>query len=704
MKTIRAIWAVPLIAVGGVATAEDRPTYSLYGTTGLIEMPNGRMAPEGEVAITVGGWGDQRRNNFTFQITPRLTATFRYTRVDNFSFPGDEEYFDRSFDIAYQVVRETDRWPSVTVGMRDFLGTGLYSSEYIVASKSIGDRLSVSGGLGWGRLGSRDGVENPLAALDDYFEDRPPIDYGEGGELTTDQWFRGDVAFFGGVEYRLNDKLSFEVEYSSDAYTRAGEAGTFEPESPFNFGVNYRPNENFELSAYYLYGSDLGLSATFSLNPHQRPTVGGREPAPLPIRPRYGAAAASWQSAQPETPIIRDARLQVQAMGTILSADGIRLIAMNTQGTSVRVQVESNRYRSIPQVIGHVARALTHVMPPEVETFVIEPVEQGIPLSSVTLMRSDLERLENAPGATQISFQRAIIAEAGRSSDDLYPVAPSSRLTWGLAPYVSLSTFDADQPLLGDFGVEISGAYEFAPNLVLSGAIRQRLAGNLSDSRNVRESGLPRVRSDVSQYNQTSTALDYLTLAYYFRPGDDLYGRVTFGYMESMFGGVSTELLWKPVGSRLAIGAEVNHVAQREFDQGFGFQDYTVTTGHVSAYYDFDNGFHGQVDVGRYLAGDWGATFALDREFANGWRIGGYFTLTDVSAEDFGEGSFDKGIRVTIPTDWFLGVPTRREQTTVLRSLTRDGGARLNVDGRLYGTVRDAHEPTLEDGWGRFWR
>ena len=95
---------------------------------------------------------------------------------------------------------------------------------------------------------------------------------------------------------------------------------------------------------------------------------------------------------------------------------------------------------------------------------------------------------------------------------------------------------------------------------------------------------------------------------------------------------------------------------------------------------------------------------ALDRAFANGWRIGGYVTLTDVPFEDFGEGSFDKGIRLSIPFDYVLGQPSRREISNTLTSLTRDGGARLVVDGRLYETVRDGHLNDLSDGWGRFWR
>ena len=156
--------------------------------------------------------------------------------------------------------------------------------------------------------------------------------------------------------------------------------------------------------------------------------------------------------------------------------------------------------------------------------------------------------------------------------------------------------------------------------------------------------------------------------------------------------------------SRFALGVEANYVQQRDFDQKLGLRSYRVATGHVSAYYDFGNGFHGQADVGRYLAGDWGGTVSLDREFANGWRIGAYATFTDVSFSEFGEGSFDKGIRFSIPLDHFLGRPTGRTQDVVLQPLSRDGGARLKVDGRIYDQIRDYHEPELKKSWGRFWR
>jgi len=183
----------------------------------------------------------------------------------------------------------------------------------------------------------------------------------------------------------------------------------------------------------------------------------------------------------------------------------------------------------------------------------------------------------------------------------------------------------------------------------------------------------------------------------------DVYTSVTAGYLEQMYGGLSAEVLWKPVLSRLALGVEENYVKQRAFDDILGFRDYSIATGYASAYYEMRNGFTGQLDVGRYLAGDVGATVTLEREFAKRWKVGGFFTLTNVCSEDFGEGSFDKGIKITVPVNWLLGNPTSQTRSTTIRPLQRDGGARLNVPGRLYDQVWTGHRAGLVGNWSGVW-
>ncbi|MBL9048677.1 MAG: YjbH domain-containing protein, partial [Tabrizicola sp.] len=212
---------------------------------------------------------------------------------------------------------------------------------------------------------------------------------------------------------------------------------------------------------------------------------------------------------------------------------------------------------------------------------------------------------------------------------------------------------------------------------------------------------------DRPLYNENGDpALERLTFAWFARPAPDIYSRITVGYLERMHAGISGEVLWKPVDSQLALGLELNYTKQRDTDGGLGFDeyDYDVVTGHVSAYYDFGNGYLGQLDVGRYLAGDVGATISVDRVFANGWRVGAYATVTDVSAADFGKAGFDKGVRFTIPFNWAMGTETRKGIDMTLRPGTGDGGARVNVDGRLYESIREYHTDGLDPDWGRVWR
>ena len=365
-------------------------------------------------------------------------------------------------------------------------------------------------------------------------------------------------------------------------------------------------------------------------------------------------------------------------------------------------------FRSEAQALGRVARIMSQVMPDGVTQFTLEPVQSGIPLSATTLNRSDLEQLENRPTAAEDLLARAVAGDAAGPAPAAAAVADDTpAFLWGLSPYTALILFNGDAPVQVDVGLDLRARYEITPNLIVAGAVRQSALGK-RELAEVTENpnSYPDVRTDSADYGVDGTpVVTHLTLSHFGRPATNLYSRVSLGYLEQMYGGISTEILWKPVDSRLALGVELNYARQRNTDMLFGFQDFETVTGHVSGYYSFDNGFHGQVDVGRYLAGDWGATFALDREFDNGWKVGAYFTLTDMPFEEFGEGSFDKGIRVTVPVDFFAGNASRKSVSTSLASLTRDGGAKLNIDGRLYNIVRDGHiAGPMGNTWGRVWR
>jgi len=684
------------------------PSLNFYGSSGLIDMPSAQMLPDGQFTTSIAYFGGQTRYTVGFQATPWMSASFRYNSIENWNLGGFSTYYDRGFDMRFRLRRETRRWPEITLGLQDFIGTGIYAGEYIVATKTfetlglgaarLPGRLKLTAGLGWGRLGSSGSIGAPLGG------DRPAFDpSGTSGQLAYDQWFRGPMAPFGGIEWSPNDRLSLKAEYSSDAYvTETQTTSVFERKSRFNFGAEYQVSPRTRLGAYYLYGSELGFTAQIQLNP-TNPVTAMQVPAPQPIRPRPARASnpeqwsTQWVADQSAPHTLRN------ILEPILRQNGLILETLDVTATTAELRFRNLQYLSVANAVGRGARALAQVMPASVETFVLVPLSGGMALSATTIRRSDLEALEfddNATGAllAVTGFGDAAPLSQTAVAADLYP-----ETSWSLVPYASPSYFDPDRPFRIDVGLDLRASYRPAPGWIVSGTIRQRVAGNVADSTRLSNSVLPHVRTDGVLYAQAGTTLNNLYAARQWRPGRDLYARVTFGYLESMFGGISTELLWKPVNSRLGISAEANYVRQRDYDQKLGFRDYSVFTGYIRTYYDFGGGWNGQLDVGRYLAGDVGATVSLDREFNNGWKVGGFFTMTDVSAEDFGEGSFDKGIRLSIPVGWFLGKPSRQSFGTTIRPIQRDGGQQLIIPGQLYGQVRDAHRRALSAQWARAW-
>lgn len=704
---------------------EQIGTLNMYGATGLIDMPSAQVQRDAELSLSYSQFGPIRRTTLSFQLTPRASASFRFLAIRDWNTefcPPDcddenafDIYYDRSFDFRYQIFTERGLRPSVLIGLQDFAGTGILSGEYLVATKTLAPGLKVTAGLGWGRLGTG----HELFSVGE----RPAPDVDFGGKLNFGTWFRGPASPFGGIEWQVNDEWNIKVEYSSDAYVEESEKRkTFERKSPLNFGIEYSPAPGARIGAYYMYGSTFGLAVNLAINPKNRPTAGVRETAPIPVLVR-SPESLGWSDADVADTAVQ--RRISEALATLLDKDRIRVEGFRISGRTAELRIRNDRIDAVPEAIGRAARAMTQVVPPGVDVFLVTSVQSGMPASTVTIRRSDLEAFEFSVDGAEEMLRRVDIGEAALRlpgdplrDPDIYPA-----FFWSIAPYNRVRLFDQTDPFKIDIGVRGTIQYDLAPGLIFEAAVTQKVIGNLDDRPPLPDrTFLQPVRSSAYYYDRVEKPLlETMTLNWYAKPADELYSRVTIGYMEQMFGGISGELLWKPVDSRWAFGAEMNYVAQRNPRQLFSFSlpdymyesdgdppegpdSYTVATGHLSAYYQIDDAFHIQVDVGRYLAGDVGATISFDREFANGWRVGAFATKTNISAEDFGSGSFDKGITLEIPFAWVLGKPTRETSTTVIRPFGRDGGARLNVGTRLYPQVRDYHKPGLDEQWGRFWK
>lgn len=88
------------------------PSQSDFGGVGLMQMPTGRMAAEGEFSIN-GDWSDQyHKYNISLQVMPWLETTIRYTMVQDLlysndpGFSGDTKYTDKGIDLKFRLWQE----------------------------------------------------------------------------------------------------------------------------------------------------------------------------------------------------------------------------------------------------------------------------------------------------------------------------------------------------------------------------------------------------------------------------------------------------------------------------------------------------------------------------------------------------------------------------------------------------------------------
>ena len=194
--------------------------------------------------------------------------------------------------------------------------------------------------------------------------------------------------------------------------------------------------------------------------------------------------------------------------------------------------------------------------------------------------------------------------------------------------------------------------------------------------------------------------MEMLSLSYSWQPAPNWYARSFAGYFEEMYAGVGGEALYRPYGKRWALALEVDYVKQRDFDRGFGLRDYKTVTGFAKWYYEVPyEDVRVELNVGRYLAKDIGATFKISRTFDNGTEIGAFATLTDVPFETFGEGSFDKGVIIKIPFHLFSFFDTKQVYSTIIRPLTRDGGAQVWSGPPLYDLTQQFTLGNIRRNW-----
>lgn len=183
------------------------------------------------------------------------------------------------------------------------------------------------------------------------------------------------------------------------------------------------------------------------------------------------------------------------------------------------------------------------------------------------------------------------------------------------------------------------------------------------------------VRRDMAKFSN-GIALERAYISWHTTPITDVHMGVSAGWIEEMYGGAGAEVIWRPFGSPLWVGADGWEVWRRDPDTVMNVQwtDERDFTGHVRVGYDVPfSRTTFSVAAGRYLAGDYGATVSATHAQDSGvhWRAD--VTWSDRKENDgfVSDTHFDGMVRAVWPMGGKM-LPT--DSRVTVRQLGRDGG------------------------------
>ncbi len=676
-----------LAAIANAETGTENPRYRTtqhdFGGVGLLQTPTARMAPEGEFSFTASRTSPYTRYSISVQPLPWLESTIRYIDVSNINY-GSEDFSsqslkDKAIDAKFRLWQESRWLPQVALGFRDVGGTGLFSSEFIVANKRFYD-LDLSLGVAWGYIGNRGDFGNPLSLISDSFDDRARND-DPGGTLNTSSYFSGRPGIFGGVEYQTPwDSLRIKLELDGNDYKSEPFENNQKQDSPINVGVLYSLADWADFTVAWERGNTAMFGITMHSNLRNMPRPPKiLDPAPEARRPLPAGVSGSnvdWADISER----------------LTSNAGIKVQSIAIKDDEVIITGEQTTYPSQAEGMSRAARILDNSLGEGTyDWYTLVQKPYGMELNQTSLNAETLRQYEQFEADRRaLRYSMANAVPSILDADQVY-TEELDRANAGLALGYRQNVGGPDSFILYQFLLRADGQFYFDRNKWLDGTIAINLLNNYDQFEYDGPSNLPRVRTDLREYLTSSDAqLNRLQYTQTEQINRDWFGMAYAGLLEDMYGGVGGEVLYRPHGVNWAVGVDVNWVKQRGYKQDFSFRDYSTLTGHVTGY--LRTGFHDVLikgSVGRYLAGDIGGTIDLSRRFRNGVVMGGWATVTDVSKEEFGEGSFDKGVYIQMPFDAFFLRSNKSVANLVWNPLTRDGGAKLWRNYDLYGLTQD---------------
>ena len=614
-------------------------SFNNHGVIGLINMPSARFYDEASHGVTIyDGTPDQKITLTSFPYN-WMEASFFYTNIQGKPYCGQsfdpvcqQDYKDKGFNFKIRI-KEEGLWPAIAVGINDIAGTGLYSSEYIVGSYGI-NRTDFHFGVGWGALnGSSSSFKNPLGYLYDGFYNRPTGFEDKGGQFQPGRYFSGKtISPFFGLSHAANENLLLKLEY--DTTLTPGLVGYQSPKKDFSYGIEYTFKNNFTIG----FSSERGNYTSIKFIYKNDPLSYTERFKPKKAYPKEG------------------------------DNKYIKLIKnLNANSIGVDSIIET------PDFIGLELTQFTHPNLDIVEEIIdFSAYDAGIDKE----IKKEL-KVASLKGVSEID------EESKRNAELIYKRDTSQRFNtntnFKIRPFFAAREGFFKWSLL----LENDSEFIIRDNFFFTSNLKFSIDDNFDDlTIPPRDTYPAQVRSDVKDYLRNideGIIIGRAQFDYHLTPKKNHHVMLTAGILEDMFMGYGFEYLYLKEESNYGIGFEIFDVQKRDHMMKFGTLDYTNTISSINYYYRNTNiiPFDLKISTGEYLAGDKGTTFEMSRKYLNGMEFGVFASFTDVTSEQFGEGTFDKGIFFNIPIYGnFINY--------TWRPLTKDPGAKLNRKHTLH--------------------
>ncbi|MBT7276082.1 MAG: hypothetical protein HN886_06475 [Woeseiaceae bacterium] len=667
-------------------------SFSNYGTLGLIQNPNARFLDEGSLGFSWSHNDPYLRGSLIAYPFNWLEVSYQYVDINNQlyspyeSFSGSQSLKDKSFDTKIRLIKESQLLPQIAVGFRDIAGTGLFSSEFIVASKNLSKGLDLTMGIGWGNL-SGQLIKNPLLEISDRFATRSGYS-GLGGEFNVDDYFSGPAGYFFGVEYYVPrfKGMRLKLEYDGTNY-QTESAVALSQASNLNFGFVFPHSNNLSYKLNFTRGNTVNFGFSYKLN------LGNKNAQ---------TASKEKQTRLSNSNIIKivtarsDQNLFKGAL-KYLSDEKIYLQHADINDNELEVVFSQSKYRNPVIASGRALNILDQIAPNNITSFKVQEANGGVGLYSIAVNRNAFARdrkLFLPPKLdTDIDVEPFLLKNS--KNYEFTPKAKYPVLFHTIGPDIQSQIGGPDGFFFGNVRLKSSSELIIQRGLSVVSSISYGLYDNMGDLKLASDSILPHVRTDIVKYLKESRNLSIqrMQLNKFGQLYPSIFYKFSAGILEHMFNGYGSEVLFKPFDKNYAIGFEAWKVYQRNYDQMFGTLDYQTTTGHLSFYYhEPTTNILFKMKGGKFLAQDSGISFEFTREFYSGFRLSAFFTRTDISKAEFGEGSFDKGFSFFIPLEIFSNSYNSRNFGWGLKPITRDGGATLSHGFNLWGVAHKSHK------------